>query len=168
MEIETNSISQINLIFFDYFLGEMFLRKIFSYALAAVFGTAVIALLVSQLGLTVPAVRTTLTNVSDYEDAMGQTEDNSQLGEITLSLHGVNANADIKVLQNGDAIAFFLQDTINVTVRNNSLIEIDGTKVKDNFSVTIASQSQNISFSDEIREITVDKNIAILTRVFVK
>ena len=144
------------------------MRKIFNYVLTVVFGILLFALLSSQLGLTIPAVRTALTNVSDYESAAGMTEDNTQLGEITLSLKGLEANTDIKVLQNGEIVAFFTQNTMTVTVCNNSLIEIDGTKVENKFSVSIDNQSQNISFSDETREVVVDKNIVILTRVFVK
>ena len=144
------------------------MKRFFNYALTTVFGIALTALLISQLGLTIPAVRTTLTNISDYEGVAGQAEDTTQLGEITLSLHGISANPSIKVLQNGEPIAFFVQETIAVTVRNNSLIEIDGTGVEDRFFVEIDEYSPNISFGNEVREVLIDKNITILTRIFVR
>ena len=122
----------------------------------------------AQLALTTPAARNMLSTVNDIETLGGQQEDGFKLGEITLSLVSIEPSKDIKILLNGQVIALFVQKQINITVCNNALLEIDGTAVKDPFTVKIDNVPSNISFADGKNIAEIQSNIGILARIFVK
>jgi len=88
-----------------------------------------------------------------------------EYGEITLKTSIYTD--DVFVLQNGEPIAAFLNSTVTFPVRNNSVIEIDGSRFKKSFDVTIVEKSSNITgINDE--KITVNRNIAMFGRIFLK
>jgi len=144
------------------------IKKLFDKLWGLLFLISLCALLISQFALTIPTFRDSLAPISETKGVSGQVEGGLALGEITLSLQGVEPSADIKVLQNGVPIAFFTTDTLTVSVRHNSLIEIDGTKVANNFVINIEDYSGNISFAEGKTSTDVSNNIAILARVFVQ
>lgn len=122
----------------------------------------------AQLALTTPAARNTLSAVNDIETLGGQVEDGFKLGQISLSLVGTEPSKDIKILLNGQVIALFVQKQIDITVSNNALLEIDGSAIKEPFSVKIDHVPENISFQDGKNSTEIKSNIGILARIFVK
>ena len=92
-------------------------------------------------------------------------DDSNEYGEITLrsSIY----TDDVLILQNGEPIAAFLHNTVTFPVRNNCVIEIDGSRFKKTFDVEIVNKSGNVA-ELENETITVSNNIAILGRVFLK
>ena len=106
-------------------------------------------LLLAQLVLTTPGIRAVLTYTDKFEGLYGNSQtQSSTLGEITLTLQGVEPASDIEILQNGQPIAIFYEAEINITVSDNSVIEIDGRKVKTPFSVRVSKLSPNIEAED--------------------
>ena len=125
-------------------------------------------LLTAQYLLTIPTYREVLTPISEYEGVSGQISSNMSVGEITMTLQGIEPNTDIRILQNGVAVAYFSSKTISIMAQNNALIEIDGTKTNEPFAVSISNFAESITFADDKTSTQVNGNIAQLTRVFVK
>lgn len=136
--------------------------KIFLFALTAI-------LLITQLALTTPGARTVLTYIDRFEGVYTNAENYApSLGELKLVLEGVNPSSEIEVLQNGKAIAFFYDDTINITVSDNSVIEIDGTSVLEPFNVRINKVTENIKIENDPDSVQINSNISLLGRIFIK
>ena len=125
-------------------------------------------MLISQLALTTPNARVLLTTIDKDEDvSVSANQDSIRLGEITLRLNGIHPSDDIKILQNGEPIAVFYDKEIKITVADNSVIEIDGSKIKQEFYIDIINISNNIKF-ENVSQIKVNSNIAMVGRIFVK
>jgi len=125
-------------------------------------------MLISQLALTTPNARVLLTTIDKDEDvSVSSNQDSIRLGEITLRLNGIHPSDDIKILQNGEPIAVFYDKEIKITVADNSVIEIDGSKIKQEFYIDILNISNNIKF-ENVSQIKVNSNIAMVGRIFVK
>jgi len=125
-------------------------------------------MLISQLALTTPNARFLLTTVDKDEDvSVSSNQDSIRLGEITLKLNGIQPSDEIKILQNGEPIAVFYDKEIKITVADNSVIEIDGSKIKQEFYVDILNISDNIKL-ENISQIRVKSNIAMIGRIFIK
>jgi len=125
-------------------------------------------MLISQLALTTPNARFFLNTIDKDEGvSVSANQDSIRLGEITLRLNGVHPSDDIKILQNGEAISVFYDKEVKITVADNSVIEIDGSKTKQEFYVEILSVSDNIRL-ETVSQIRVNSNIAMIGRVFVK
>jgi hypothetical protein len=126
-------------------------------------------LLLAQLVLTTPGIRAVLTYTDKFEGLYGNSQtQSSTLGEITLTLQGVEPASDIEILQNGQPIAIFYEAEINITVSDNSVIEIDGRKVKTPFSVRVSKLSPNIEAEDIPQIVHVNSDISLIGRIFVK
>ncbi|GHV18476.1 hypothetical protein FACS189425_07300 [Clostridia bacterium] len=143
-------------------------KKLFSSFFAVFFSILVLTLLVVQLSLTTPEARDIIAETSGGVVASNSTPTGVNLGELTLSIHDVQPHNNIKILQNGVVIGIFNQPTVIITVEDNALIEIDGSKIDKDFRVQIDSQSSNVKYFKDVREITVQKNIAILARIFIE
>jgi hypothetical protein len=126
-------------------------------------------LLLAQLVITTPGIRAVLTYTDKFEGLYGNSQtQSSTLGEITLTLQGVEPASDIEILQNGQPIAIFYEAEINITVSDNSVIEIDGRKVKTPFSVRVSKLSPNIEAEDIPQIVHVNSDISLIGRIFVK
>ena len=125
------------------------------------------ALLTAQLWLTMPSSRAVMATIDDFEPVSGGTVNSLELGEITLRLVGIRPSGDIVLLQNGQPIAFFDQESITVTVSNNALLEVYTLPIKQSFKVAIESYSPNITLTNKENIVDVNSSITILTRVFV-
>lgn len=125
-------------------------------------------MLISQLALTTPNARFLLTTIDKNEDvSVSSNQDSIRLGEITLKLNGIHPSDEIKILQNGEPIAVFYDKEIKITVADNSVIEIDGSKIKQEFYIDILNISDNIKL-ENVSQIRVNSNIAMIGRIFVK
>lgn len=128
----------------------------------------VAVLLMVQLALTTPGARAVLTFTDKFEGVMKSDSDKSSLGEITLSLVDLEPVSDIEILQNGQPIAMFYDKEIKITVSDNSVIEIDGRRVKTPFAVEISGVSSNIEIEGKTTYVNVNSNISLIGRVFIK
>ncbi|MDK2799920.1 MAG: hypothetical protein PWP27_449 [Clostridiales bacterium] len=127
----------------------------------------VLLLIISQIGLINKTTRTFFTDIEQYEGVnINDLEEVFKHGELTLQLIDGNVNQDIKILLNGATVYKFETDTLNIKVRNNCLVEIDGTKVKSPFKVKIIDVSDNIATYCKDKEVEVKSNIEVLTRIF--
>lgn len=129
----------------------------------------VVLLVISQIGLTHETTRAFFTDIEYYEGVdINDIEAVFRDGEIALQLIGIEPTEDIKVLLNGFQAYDFTEQTLRLKVRNNCLIEVDGTKVKTPFSVKIVEVSDNIATNCKDNEIELRSGIEVLTRIFLK
>ena len=126
-------------------------------------------LIISQIGLMNNATRTFFTDIDSYEGIdINDVSNMTNYGQLKLKLIGIEPNSNIKVLVNGYEKYVFDKEIISIAVKNNSLIEIDGTKMKKPFSVKIINVSSNIASNLKSKKISVSSNIEILARIFLK
>lgn len=91
----------------------------------------------------------------------------NKYGEITLELIDTKPDERICVLQNGEPVASFFEETVKINVSDNSVIEIDGSKVRQNFLVETVAFSDNI-INKNAKKIKINRNIVSLDRYFLK
>jgi len=134
--------------------------------------TAVGTLTVSQLLHAAPQSREVLSPIElrdkALEDTAEASPDNTAVGEITITLYGTTPSPDIRILQNGAAVAYFSAESVSIMAQNNALIEIDGTKVSEPFIVSVTGSADTVSFADDRMSAQVEGNIAELARVYVR
>lgn len=106
------------------------------------------------------------TGVGKSLYTMGNLNEN-KYGEITLELIDTKPDEKISVLQNGEPVATFFEKTVKVNVPDNSVIEIDGSKIEKIFSVQTTGFSDNI-VNKNSKKIKINRNIVILDRYFLK
>ncbi len=132
-------------------------------------GFLVGTLISTQIGLINKSTRTYLTKVDKYEGInLKEITEVTNMGQLTLQIEGTKPNKKIKVLINGLPEYEFDKEIIIIQARNNSLIEVDGSKLKNQFKVKIIRCSDNILKSDCNKIIDINSNIEILTRVFLE
>ncbi|MDK2810905.1 MAG: hypothetical protein PWR27_1614 [Petroclostridium sp.] len=155
---------------FFYAIGTMnIINKKTERFLALLSLVCIFILIIAQIGLVNETTRTFFTDIDKYEGVnINNLHDVFKQGELSLKLIGMEPNNNIKVLLNGTPAYEFKSDTLNIKARNNCLIEIDGTKIKSPFKVKIVSISENISTPCKDKEIEVNSNIQVLTRIFLK
>jgi hypothetical protein len=138
-------------------------RKLYRAAMAVL----VSALLLAQLALTTPGARTVLTFIDRFEGG-GVADSAGTLAELTLSLIGAEPAPEIEILQNGQPVAVFYDREIKITVSDNSVIEIDGRKIKKPFTVEITAVSPNAALENNTASVAVNSNISRIGRIFIK
>lgn len=75
---------------------------------------------------------------------------------------------DIKILLNGEPIGEFYNDEVKIYVRNNDIIEIDGTKYDDQLKVKVIGVSKNVETPKLDTTVITFQSIEILSRVKLK
>ncbi|MBQ4542620.1 MAG: hypothetical protein IJM94_00670 [Clostridia bacterium] len=128
--------------------------------------TVFVIVVFMQVVISVPKLNMLFCKITDKEYIQAISE--SQLvksSEITLGLIDIQPDNDIVVLLNGEEIAVFNQRTINVSVYDNSVIEIDGRDAKKTFKVQISCN--NDIRHNFVETVTVEKNIALVGRIFI-
>ena len=89
-------------------------------------------------------------------------------GKVSISLENVHEYENIYILVNGKLVSAFHSSSIILNVRNNSLIEIDGRKIKKPFDAKITSFSKNIVVQNITYSVCVKSNIVLLFRTILK
>ena len=150
------------------FWGKFDIINVYSeIAVLMIIAVCFIAILVSQVILNNDKIRSKFSFVDQLEGvSVSNIVDTYGKGEITIKISNLDKNSEISVLENGEPIGTFNTDTIQIPVRNNSLIEIDGRKAQKDFSAKVIGSSGNVLFSNKNSEVTVNKNISFLTRIF--
>jgi len=86
--------------------------------------------------------------------------------DLKIKLIGLPPDGSVFVLSNGEAVACFTDKVIDVTIKNNSVIEIDGRRVKKQFKVEILNADVSAEY-DIPNEVVVKSNIAMLGRLII-
>lgn len=149
------------------------LNKFISLNIERALVTAVFVILAvifaAQIGLLSDRLRPFLSDVEVFEGQYISDVDNIiKEGTIALTLVDLESEKDAKVLINGKVAESFAQRTVEVNVRNNSVIEIDGSKIASPIRVRITSKSGNIIDDIEGKEIETNSNIKVIASVRVK
>lgn len=76
---------------------------------------------------------------------------------------------DISILVNGEYVADFKESNeVEITVYNNDIVEIDGTKYNNKINIKVVGISKNISSPVLDKLVTTSQSIEILGRVQIK
>jgi hypothetical protein len=76
---------------------------------------------------------------------------------------------DVKILVNGDTVSDFSKNNeIELSVFNNDLIEVDGSKYIDNIRVKVVGISKNIESPSLNTSATTNQSIEIIGKVVLK
>lgn len=134
----------------------------------AVFAILVV-LFLAQLGLLSDKIRPFISDIEVFEGQYISDVDNIiKDGTITLRLIDLESERDAKVLVNGMETAAFTQKSVEVKVKDSSVVEIDGSKIASPIRVRITAISGNIINDLEGKEIETNSNIEIIARVRIK
>jgi len=126
-------------------------------------------LMFSQIGLMSDTIRPYLSDIEVFEGHyINEIDSLIKEGTLTLELVDISKEKDIKVLINGIEVACFENKTIDLNVKDNSIIEIDGSRLKTPIIVKIISKTSNIKDDLIGKQVTVESNIKILTRIKIK
>lgn len=126
-------------------------------------------LLAAQFGLLSDRLRPILSDVEVFEGQYISDIDNIiKEGSIELTLVDLENERDAKVLINGKMVESFKTKSVEVNVKDNSVVEIDGSKISSPIRVRITSKSGNIIDDIEGREVETNSNIKVIARVRIK
>lgn len=126
-------------------------------------------LVIVQTALMSPSVRTFIITNNSYEGTvLGQEEFLYQKGDITLGLQNELSNENLKVLVNGEQIGSFVNKTLDFTVKDGDVIELDGNGLIEEASVTVFSKSENIISVDLNKTIKISSGVKPLTIIHIQ
>lgn len=94
--------------------------------------------------------------------------DEEQKGTLIIKLLDEEYD-DVKILVNGDTVSDFSKNNeIELSVFNNDLIEVDGSKYIDNIRVKVVGISKNIESPSLNTSATTNQSIEIIGKVVLK
>ncbi|AOY77244.1 hypothetical protein [Clostridium formicaceticum] len=89
-----------------------------------------------------------------------------QEGFVVIGLVGQQTYHDLEVLVNGEVHKTFGEDTaVTIAVRDRDLVQVNATMYAEKITLRILEVSSNIKNSIPYKEITVNKNIEILSLI---
>ena len=125
-----------------------------------------ILMIVVQTALLSPSIRTFLSVDSEYDGTpLALEEYLFEDGGLTLKLVNAEKNNQVKVLVNGDPVAAFVTNEINIRVKDGDVVEVDGSRSKAIAEVEIASKTENVISDCLNKRIKVQSNIISLVKV---
>lgn len=143
-------------------------RKVENYILltaAIVFSV----LTVSQIGLVSDKIRPYISSVDVFEgEYLNEIDSLVKVGTLELQLVDMSKDEDIKVLVNGSETSKFDAKTVIINVTDNSVVEVDSSKLKTPVTVRIISKSDNVAGDLVGQQVQVQSCIKVLTRVKLK
>lgn len=123
-------------------------------------------MIIVQATLMNPAIRASLSMNDELEGKpLGLEEFLYSEGIIRLSLLSEGRNPDIKVLVNGEVVGSFFVPSIEITVKDGDVVEIDGSSVADEFEVAILPVTENIASECVNLKTVVNKEVKKLSRI---
>jgi len=139
---------------------------IFAKAMIYILFIVATVLLMAQIGMVSNNIRPYLTHIDVFEGSViNEIDSLIKEGEIKIQLINMKSDSDIKILVNGIEVSDFSQNTRDIVVRNNSVVEIDGSNLKTPTKVRVVSQSENILNEITNDEVITNSNIRILCRI---
>lgn len=126
-------------------------------------------LMVSQVGLVSDKIRPYISYIDVFEGRyISDVDSLVKEGTLTLQLIDMSKEKDVKVLVNGKVVSEFDNKTVDINVTNNSVVEIDSSKLKTPVTVRIISKSDNVIGDILNTQAQIDSCIKVLTRVKLK
>ena len=125
----------------------------------------IFAIIAIQFGLATTTVREVFTPMVRLEGISNATViDNIGIVEVELSVGDFEPN-NLRILVNGQFAGTFNEPNVWLAVRNNSLIEIDGTNEMNPFHVSVSNISDNAMDVSRELEVIVNGGIVILGKI---
>ncbi len=110
--------------------------------------------------------RLTPTETEQFQSAVQSgVEQNERYGQLKVKLSGTEPSEKIVVLVNGNEAAYLDEEEKYISAQDGSIIEIDGSAVKQPFHVEIVEQSDNITGQLVGSSAEVNGTIAVLANV---
>ena len=126
-----------------------------------------VTVIVSQTALIFDTTRHFLTAVDILDGAVPASAGGIiSTGTVTLRLTSGRPNDKIAILVNGDRYATFDKQTVDITITNQSVIEVVNDS-NDMVEVAIENISDNLYTTNSVPKCTVD-NLAVICRVVFK
>jgi len=126
-------------------------------------------LIIVQAALMNPSVKTSLSMNDELEGKpLGIEEVLYNEGTIRLCLLNNESNSGVKVLINGEEAGRFSENTLDITVKDGDVVEIDGSNSLEEFEVAVLPVSDNISAECVNLKTTVRSNVVKVTRIRIK
>ncbi len=127
----------------------------------------VATVIISQIGLVFNTTRHFLTFVDILDGALPAASDGViSTGTVTLRLSSGKPCENIAILVNGEHYAYFDEQIVEITISNQSVIEIVNDS-KGTIEVAIESLSDNLEATYSVPNCIVD-NLAVICRVIFK
>lgn len=125
-------------------------------------------LVLVQAALMNPTTRTFLVNDTGLEGSPLQFEEYLfSEGEISIALCSADINEDLKLLINGDEVAAFSENVINLKVKEGDVISVDGS-ITEEAEVAIVSASDNIKLDNIGKRTKVSSDVKQLARITIE
>jgi len=86
-------------------------------------------------------------------------------GTISLKLIDKEYDVDAKILVNGDEVANFDTNPVNITVKESDVIQIDGSSCKNALTVAILDTSSKIKDKDVLKTVEVENGIKTIGQI---
>lgn len=126
-------------------------------------------LITTQIGLVSDILRPYLSDIEVFEGhVINEVDSLIQEGTVTLELVDISRENNVKILINGNEVSAFRERSVDIKVKQDSVIEIDGSRLKTNVTVRITSKSSNIISDIVGKEVAVQSNIKFLARIRLK
>ena len=137
----------------------------FKFLFTVIFITAFSLMITAQIMLKNSFLKNKLSFLHEMESQYVYSEKVIDSGYIVIEISAPSDN--LFLLQNGEKILSLSKKQIKVDISDNSVIEIDGRYTDSKCKIKITETSDKISGFYE-NEVSVDSNIVILGRFFVK
>ena len=128
-----------------------------------------VVLVTAQETLAIPTVRQKLNlNDKSIGTPLQQDEYLYNQGQLTLSIMDGNADPMVKILVNGDEVAFFENSSMAINVKEGDVVELDASSSPIEHLIKITSVTSNIENRCMGAYTEVDSNIKRLVKVTFK
>lgn len=139
--------------------------RIFKRFFIISFITAFVVMCITQMLLMNSTVKNKLSRLYNLESQYVYSEQDFSGGNITITIS--NPSDNLFLLQNGEKVAVLNKKTYEISISDNSVMEIDGRELNSVCTIKIDKMSENIEgFYEE--NLTINSNIVILGRFFIK
>ncbi len=145
--------------------------KLASYEniLSRILFVCLLVLVTAQVTLAIPTVRQKLNLVDkSIGTPLQQDEYLYNQGQLTLSIMDGNADPMVKILVNGDEVAFFENSSMAINVKEGDVVELDASSSPIEHLIKITSLTSNIESKCMGAYTEVNSNIKRLLKVTFK
>jgi len=126
------------------------------------------ALVLVQAALMNPATRTFLVNDNGLEGSPLQFEEYLYSeGEISVALYSADVDENLKLLVNGEEVAVFSQNVINLKVKEGDVVSVDGSSTEE-AEVAIVYATDNIKLDNIGERIKVNSEVKHIARIIIE
>lgn len=132
----------------------------FERLLFLLFLTTFSLLIIVQTAMTNPSIRTFLTTDNEFEGTPMEVEEYFyDEGSIAIKLVDIETDPDMLILVNGETVAAFNENTVEISVKDGDVVEIDGSSSFNNVDAEVVSKSGNITSDCIGKTVNIKSNI---------